>query len=111
MRNQQNAFLPRGEFQPALKVETLWSFESHLILWCGIVFEIPVLMLLLARIGIATPAFMIHWGRYAILIIFILAALITPTGDPMTLLMFALPMVALYGLGIVLAKIFGRKPE
>ena len=75
----------------------------------GIVFEIPALIFILARIGLVTPGFLLRNMRYAILIAFAVAAIITPTTDMMTMMMMAVPMIALYLLGIVVAFVFGKK--
>ena len=64
---------------------------------------IPTLVFFLARVGAVTARFLIRNTKYAILIIFIIAAVLTPTGDPVTLTLMAGPMVALYGLSILIA--------
>jgi len=66
----------------------------------AIVFELPVLLFLLTLLRIVSPSFLIRHSRYAILIIVILAAVITPTPDPLNLMIFAVPMVLLYFLGV-----------
>ena len=68
-------------------------------------------MFFLARIGVVTASFLARNIKYAILLIFIFAAVLTPTGDPVTLTMMAGPMIALYGLSIGIAWLFGRKTE
>jgi sec-independent protein translocase protein TatC len=89
-----------GDFEPALTVRNLFQFESKLILAMGLIFEMPMLIFLLAKVGIVTPAFLLHNFKYAVLVIFIVAAVITPTPDVITQCVFALPMVGLYLLGI-----------
>jgi len=89
-----------GDFEPALTVRSLFQFESKLILAMGLIFEMPVVIFLLAKVGIVTPAFLLHNFKYAVLIIFIAAAVITPTPDIITQCVFALPMVGLYLLGL-----------
>jgi sec-independent protein translocase protein TatC len=59
--------------------------------------------------GIATPNFLIKNFKYAILIIFVFAAILTPTGDPVTLTMMAAPMILLYILSIGIAWVFGKR--
>jgi len=88
------------DFEPALTVRSLFQFESKLILGMGLIFEMPVVIFLLAKVGIVTPAFLLHNFKYAVLIIFIVAAVITPTPDMITQCVFALPMVGLYLLGL-----------
>jgi len=63
----------------------------------------PTLVFFLARIGVVTARFLARNTKYAILIIFIIAAVLTPTGDPVTLTLMATPMVLLYGLSIIIA--------
>ncbi len=75
----------------------------------GIVFEIPALIFILARMGLVTPGFLLRNTRYAVLIAFVIAAIITPTTDMMNMMMMAVPMIGLYLLGIVVAFVFGKK--
>jgi len=70
------------------------------ILGVGLVFELPVLIFFLTLLRIVTPSFLMNHSRYAILIIFILAAVITPTPDVFNMMLFALPMTALFYVGI-----------
>jgi sec-independent protein translocase protein TatC len=83
-----------------------------LILGLGLVFQMPMLVFFLARFGIVTARFMIRKFRYAMLIIVVIAAIVTPTSDPVNLAVFTAPMVALYGVSIGVAWLFGKKkPE
>jgi sec-independent protein translocase protein TatC len=75
----------------------------------GAVFEMPAVILVLARMGVVTAGFLWRHIKYAILIIFIAAAVITPTGDMVTQSLMAGPMILLYLLSILLALIFGKK--
>ena len=78
----------------------------------GLTFQMPMLVFFLARFGIVTARFLVKQFRYAFLIIFIAAAVITPSADPVTQTIFAAPMVVLYILSIGVAWIFGkRKPK
>ena len=94
------------EFMP--RIQPAFSLYVRLILACGVVFQMPTLVYFLARVGIVTASFLSRNIKYAILLIFIFAAVLTPTGDPVTLSMMAAPMIALYGLSIGIAWIFGR---
>lgn len=96
------------DFQPALRISSLFSFESKMILGMAVVFELPTVIYLLARLGLVTPRFLWRNFKYAILIIFVVAALITPTPDIVTQCLFAAPMIGLYLLGILVAHLFGR---
>ena len=94
-------FLPR--IQPA------FSLYVKLILACGLMFQLPTLVFFLARVGAITPGFLIQNTKYAILIIFIIAAIVTPTGDPVTLTLMAGPMIGLYGISILIAWMFRKR--
>jgi sec-independent protein translocase protein TatC len=75
----------------------------------GIVFEIPAVIFILARMGLVSAGFLLRNTRYAILIAFVLAAIITPTTDIPNMLIMAVPMILLYLLGVVVAFLFGKK--
>jgi sec-independent protein translocase protein TatC len=96
------------EFRPALRISSLFGFQSKIILGLGVVFELPTVIYFLARLGLVTPQFLWRNFKYAILIIFIIAAVITPTPDVVTQCIFAAPMILLYLAGILVAHIFGR---
>jgi len=85
------------------------SFSSKLLLAFGIVFELPLFITLMARLGLVTPTFLKQNRKYAILLFFVGAAIITPP-DVITQIMMALPLMLLYELSIFGAKIFQRKP-
>jgi sec-independent protein translocase protein TatC len=97
-------------FRQVVTINEYFSMASKVILGLGLVFEMPVLILLLARLGIVTHRILWKYFRYAVLIVFIIAAVITPTPDIPTQCVFALPMIALYLLGILVAWLFGKKP-
>jgi sec-independent protein translocase protein TatC len=88
---------------PIISIEEYTSFFLSLILGMGAVFEMPVVIFFLALFGIVSPRFLWKNFRYAILIIFIIAAIITPTPDIPTLCAFAMPMLGLYLIGIGVA--------
>ncbi|MFP4472990.1 MAG: twin-arginine translocase subunit TatC [Candidatus Omnitrophota bacterium] len=85
------------------------SFFGMLMMAGGAVFEIPIIIGLLADIGLVTPAVLKKNRRFAILIILIVAAVITPTQDVINLLIFSLPMMLLYELGIVIASCLEKR--
>ena len=97
------------EFMP--RIQPAFSLYVRLILACGIVFQMPTLIFFLARVGVVTASFLGRNIKYAILLIFIFAAILTPTGDPVTLSMMAAPMIVLYVLSIGIAWVFGRKVD
>ncbi len=85
----------------------LSSYISILLMLCflmGVVFELPVLCWLLAKIGLLEPDFMRKYRKHAVVAILIIAAVITPSGDAMTLSMVALPIYALYEISILVVK-------
>ena len=83
------------------------SFVMRLLLGFGLVFEMPVITLFLARLGLVTPQLMRRVQRYAIVAIFLLDAIFTPP-DPISQLMMAVPTLLLYELGIVLVAMRGK---
>jgi sec-independent protein translocase protein TatC len=90
-----------------LTVSELFGFYSRVILGAGLVFQIPTVVFLLSRLGLVTPAFLIRNFKYAVLTIFILAAIITPP-DVVTQTLMAFPMIGLYLFSIGVAWAFGR---
>ena len=105
-------FIEQGldwDFQPVITARELLSFESKILLGMGFVFQMPILTFFLAKLGIVTTGFLLRNFKYAILIIFILAAILTPTPDVVTQSLFAAPMVVLYLLSILVTAVFGRK--
>lgn len=87
------------------------SVVSLLTFAFGIIFEMPLLIYFLAKVGIMTPPFMRHYRRHAILIIFILSALITPTTDMITQFIVAVPMLLLYEISILIARRVQKRKE
>jgi sec-independent protein translocase protein TatC len=75
----------------------------------GIVFELPVVIAFLAMIGLVTADFLAKYRRFAIVINVTVAAIITPTGDPINLSLMAVPMIVFYEIGIILARIMGNR--
>jgi sec-independent protein translocase protein TatC len=90
-------------FTPMVTIEEYSSFFLSIILGLGISFELPVLIFFLAIFGIVTPRFLWKNIRYAILAVFLVAAIICPSPDPWTMCIYALPMLVLYLLGIGIA--------
>jgi sec-independent protein translocase protein TatC len=72
------------------------------------VFQLPVVIFVLSRIGLVTPGFLLRQFRWAVLGAFVISAVITPTPDMVTQTMLAVPMLALYLLGVGVAYLFGR---
>jgi sec-independent protein translocase protein TatC len=85
------------------------SFASKMLLAFGFVFELPLVLTFMARMGLVTVPFLKKNRKYALLLFFVGAALITPP-DVITQIMMALPLMVLYEISIIGARIFGRKP-
>jgi len=91
------------DFRPLIEINEYTSLFLTVILGLGITFELPILIMFLALFGIVSPKFLWKNFRYAILLIFIVAAIITPTSDVLTMCVFASPMLILYLVGIGVA--------
>jgi sec-independent protein translocase protein TatC len=91
------------QFQPMITISEYTSLFLSIILGMGLIFEMPILIFFLALMGIVSASFMWKNFRYAILVIFIVAAIVTPTPDILSMCIFAAPMVALYGISIGIA--------
>ena len=89
-----------GPFQPLISINEYFDLVLIVLLGVGIIFEMPVLIFFLTLFGIVTPKFLWKNIRYAILIITIVAAVVTPSPDATTMMMFMAPMVLLYFVGI-----------
>jgi sec-independent protein translocase protein TatC len=93
------------------RIESAFSLYLRLLLAFGVVFEMPTLILFLARMGVVSPRFLIRNFKYAVLIMVIASAVITPDGGGVSLVAMTGPMILLYGLSIGLAWIFGKKRD
>jgi sec-independent protein translocase protein TatC len=91
------------------KVDEAFSLYTKMLLGFGLIFEMPTLVLFLARMGVVTAGFLLRYFKYAFLIIFIVAAVISPGTDMMSQVVMAIPMLALYIISIAIAWIFGKK--
>ena len=98
---------PDLAFMP--KLEDVFGLYTKMLIGMGLVFQMPTIVYFLARIKLITARFLAANFKYAFLLIFIAAAVITPTGDMMTQAIFAAPMVGLYLLSIAIAWIVGPK--
>ena len=88
------------DFRPLIEINEYTDLFLTVILGLGVTFELPILIMFLSLFGIVSPKFLWKNIRYAILIIFIIAAIITPTPDVLTMCVFALPMLTLYLISI-----------
>ena len=94
--------------EPTIRISNYVNLAVMLLFWMGVVFETPVVMLILAKLGVTSPAVYSKWRRYWIVAAFILGALITPTFDPVNQSLVAGPLIVLYEAGIWLSKLAVR---
>jgi len=90
---------------PSWFIDKYISFITSLLFWVGVSFETPLVIFFLAKLGVVTPASLSRYRRYAILVIAVLAAVITPTPDPFNMILVMAPLIVLYEIGILLAKL------
>ena len=98
---------PDLAFMP--KLDEVFGLYSKMLIGMGLVFQMPTVVFFLAKMKLITARFLINNFKFALLIIFVVAAVVTPSGDMMTQVIFASPMVALYFLSIVIAWVVGPK--
>jgi len=92
-------------------VDSFISSETMLTLLAGLVFQLPIIVYILASLGILTPKFMRDKRRYAVIIILILAAIITPSPDALTMLVVAMPLYLLFEFSITVAAVVQRRKK
>jgi sec-independent protein translocase protein TatC len=95
--------------RPLPSMKEYLSFSSKLLIAFGLVFELPLIITFLAKLGIVTVPFLKKNRKYALLLFFVGAAILTPP-DVVTQVMMALPLMVLYEISIIGARVFGRKP-
>ncbi len=91
--------------QPTYSLEYYISFVTTMLLWVGLIFETPLMMFFLAKIGLINAKQLSRYRKYAILVIAIIAAVITPTPDPFNMSLVMGPLWILYEIGILLARL------
>lgn len=84
------------------------QFVTSLMFWVGVSFEMPIVMFLLAKLRIVSARMLLHGWRYALIIIAVAAAVITPTADPINMLLLMVPLIGIYILSIAMAAIARR---
>ena len=97
------------KFMP--KLGPTFALYVKMLLGFGAIFQMPVLVLALSRMGLINARFLIRNTKYAVLIIFILGAVLSPGGDIPSQLMMAGPMLVLYAISIIIAWVFGRSQD
>ena len=93
-----------------IKVSSHVSFVTRILLVNGIVFQTPFFVMALAKIGLVTSTKLLGWWRFAIVGAFVISAIVTPSIDPITQTLVAVPMIVLYFVGIILAKLVEQTP-
>jgi len=96
------------DLAPQIRINEYISFVSSMILAFGITFELPVASFFLARVGIITHRSLIDWGRYAIVAIFVVSAVLTPGADVASMMLMVLPLLVLYAASIGVAWLVAR---
>lgn len=100
-----------NEFLTSLPaVSEYFSLALRLLIAFGIIFEMPVMMVFLAKAGLVSVAFLNRYRKYAILLNFIIAAVLTPTPDIVNQMMMGIPLLVLYEVSVLAVYLFGRKP-
>ena len=96
------------DITPALGVGTYIDFNVKFLLIFGCAFELPLVLTLLSRVGVVSAAVLAHYRKHAIMAALIISAIVTPDATLFTMLLMAVPLMVLYEIGIIGAKIFGR---
>ena len=92
---------------PSIRISEYLSFVSGMLLAFGVTFEMPLVVFFLARIGLVTHRTLLHYGRYAVLVIFIVAAILTPP-DVASQVLMAIPLLLLYAISVGVAYMVAR---
>ncbi len=95
--------------EPNLRIGSYVDFVTRLLFWTGVSFETPMIIMFLARVGLVRSAQLVRWWRLSIVAAFIVAAIVTPSIDPITQSLVAGPIIVLYVFGILLAVIVQPK--
>ncbi|MGH6691504.1 MAG: twin-arginine translocase subunit TatC, partial [Gammaproteobacteria bacterium] len=99
----------RPGLQPMISIGSYVDFLLKFTVAFGVIFELPLAITLLSRMGVVTPAMLAKNRKYAILGAFIASAILTPTPDALNQALMAGPLIILYEVGIVCARLFGRR--
>lgn len=102
-------FANRLPLRPLISINEYFDFILIVLLGLGVIFELPVLIFILSLFGIVTPKFLLKNFRYAMLVITVVAAIVTPTPDATTMLIFMAPMILLYFAGVLVSYMVLRR--
>jgi sec-independent protein translocase protein TatC len=97
------------DIKPVLMMDDQLGLVMMLLIAFGIIFELPLVLTLLAMLGVVDHRFLNKYRRHAIVVNVTIAAIVTPTGDPFNLALMAVPMMLCYELGVLGAWIFGKR--
>ncbi len=92
-----------------IAIDKYVSFVLTMVLMSGLLFELPMVSYFLSKLGIVTPAFLRHYRKHSIVVIFVIAAIVTPSPDVITQSLLALPMILLYEISIIISVVVHRK--
>jgi sec-independent protein translocase protein TatC len=95
---------------PLISVRSYVDFVTRLMIVTGFVFQTPLIVMALAKVGLVTSTKLLKWWRFAIVGAFVISAIVTPSIDPITQTLVAVPMIILYFAGIILAKMVEKTP-
>jgi sec-independent protein translocase protein TatC len=104
-------FATDGPVKPLISINEYFDLILIVLVGLGVIFELPVLIFILSLFGIVTPKFLLKNFRYAMLIITVVAAVVTPTPDATTMLVFMAPMIVLYFLGVFVSYVVLRRKQ
>jgi len=100
----------RGEAEPRIRIGLYVDLIVRLVFWTGVMFEVPIVMMVPAKFGIITAKRYLKWWRYAIVLGFVAAAAVIPNINPVEQISVAVPIIGLYFVGVGLAKLVQPKP-
>ena len=103
------AAIAGDDMRPILTMTEQLSLVLAMLLGFGVIFEMPVIIAFLSMVGLVSADFLAKHRRHAIVVNVTLAAILTPTGDPFNLALMALPMILFYEIGVLLARLLGKK--
>jgi sec-independent protein translocase protein TatC len=103
------SFANTGAIRPLISINEYFDLILVILIGLGVIFELPVVVFILSLFGIVTPKFLLRNFRYALLLITVVAAIVTPTPDATTMLIFMAPMVALYFIGVLVSYVVLRR--
>jgi len=95
-------------YRNVVTLQEAFGFVSRIVLGMGLVFELPIVIFVLARVGVVTPAMLMRHFRIVVMVIAVIAAVVTPP-DPASMILFAVPMIVLYLLGVGVAWAFAKR--